>query len=86
MIPEDTAEIYMTYFYTWPVIDTWWLGATLDGSAWVGMDGGSVDAWAYWSSGEPSGNGQACAAWNVSAFGWSSEGCGEEHPSICVIP
>jgi hypothetical protein len=88
-VPEETAELYVVYMDTWPVVDTWWLGATDAASEgnWVDPEGQSVRSYAYWASGEPDGGGaEDCAGWAVTRWGWADEDCASERPSICIVP
>jgi len=87
-VPWSTADIYMTYWYTWPVFEGWWMGATDVASegAWVSPEGDDVEVYDYWASGEPDGGAsENCGAWDPEAFGWADLDCAESHPSICRL-
>lgn len=86
--PHDTPEYYLFYWYTWPVFEGWWIGATdlAQEGTWVDPNGASVAQWDYWASSQPNGGtDQNCASWHPSYAGWVDLDCAEEHPSVCQL-
>jgi hypothetical protein len=87
--PRNTGEFYATWFHTWPQLGPWWIGATdaVSEGNWVDMSGQSASNYASWLGGEPDGGStQNCAAWSEPNFGWTSESCSGNYPSICRLP
>ena len=80
------AELIPIWFYTWPVLEPWWLGATDPSreATWRDTHGDVVSP--NWASGQPDGGrSENCAAWSEDDFAWTSEDCAESHPSICRL-
>ena len=86
--PKSTPEYYLFYWYTWPVFDGWWLGATdaATEGTWLDPAGASVSSYAWWGSGQPNGSTAAnCAGWDSTLTGWNDYACSEAHPSVCRL-